>query len=137
MSGAAHSGDRDALLQEAGDLRARQLIPEALAALARLQERHPRFSRLHQERGHCHVLLRDAPAAIDALREAVRLNPTLPASWDMLEQLYRLSGDAAQAATAAQHLATLKQLPPEVVVANSLFAAGPHARGVYPLSLVR
>jgi predicted Zn-dependent protease len=69
-------------------------------------------------------LLGDAPAAIEALREAVRLNPTLPASWDMLEQLHRMLGDAAQAATAAQHLATLRQLPSAVVVANSLFADG-------------
>jgi tetratricopeptide (TPR) repeat protein len=95
-----------------------------LAILARLQERHPRFSRLYQERGHCHVLLGDAPAAIDALREAVRLNPTLPASWDMLEQLHRMLGDTARAATAAQHLTMLKQLPSEMVVANSLYADG-------------
>jgi tetratricopeptide (TPR) repeat protein len=111
-------------LREAKDLRASQRIPEALATLARLQETHPRFSRLYQERGHCLALLRDAPAAIDALREAVRLNPTLPTSWDMLEQLYRVLGDTAQAATAARNLAMLRQLPPEVVVANSLFADG-------------
>jgi tetratricopeptide (TPR) repeat protein len=117
-------GDRDALLQEARDLRARRRVPEALAILARLQELHPRFSRLYQERGHCHVLLADAPAAIDALLEAVRLNPTLPASWDMLEQLHRMLGDTVQAAAAAQHLATLRQLPAQVVVANSLFADG-------------
>jgi tetratricopeptide (TPR) repeat protein len=118
------SSDRDALLLEARELRARQRVPEALAGLARLQALHPRFSRLYQELGHCHVLLRDAPAAVAALREAVRLNPTLPASWDMLEQLYRMLGDTAQAAMAAQHLATLRQLPPEVVAANSLFADG-------------
>lgn len=127
MTSSAEHGDRDALLQEARDLRARQSIPEALATLTRLQALHPRFSRLYQERGHCHVLLGDAPAAIDALREAVRLNPTLPASWDMLEQLHRMMGDAAQAATAGQHLATLRQLPSEVVVANSLFADGDQA----------
>jgi tetratricopeptide (TPR) repeat protein len=120
----ADFSDRDALLHAAKDLRARQRVPEALATLARLQETHPGFSRLYQERGHCHVLLRDAAAAIAALSEAVRLNPTLPASWDMLEQLHRMRGDRAQAATAAQHLATLRQLPAEVVVANSLFADG-------------
>jgi tetratricopeptide (TPR) repeat protein len=124
VNSSATSSDRDALLQEARDLRARRRLPEALATLARLQARHPRFSRLYQERGHCHVLLGDAPAAVEALREAVRLNPTLPASWDMLEQLHRMLGDAAQAATAAQHLATLRQLPTEVVAANSLFADG-------------
>jgi tetratricopeptide (TPR) repeat protein len=116
--------DRDTLLQEARDLRSRQRIPEALATLAQLEALYSGFSRLYQERGHCHVLLGNAPAAIKALHEAVRLNPTLPASWDMLEQLYRMVGDTAQAAIAAQHLATLRQLPAEVVVANSLYADG-------------
>ncbi len=116
--------DRDALLRQAQGLRAGQRIPDALTTLARLQALHPRFSRLYQERGHCHILLRDGPAAIAALHEAVRLNPMLPASWDMLEQLYRLRGDVAQAATAAGQLAILKQLPPAVVMAQSLLADG-------------
>ncbi len=124
MNAASLSDDRNALLQQARDLRSRHRVPEALAVLARLRALHPRFSRLYHERGHCHVLLGDAPAAIEALNEAVRLNPTLPASWDMLEQLYRMLGDTAQAAAAARHVAMLKQLPPEVVVANSLFADG-------------
>lgn len=105
-------------------MRSRQRIAEALAKLARLQTLYPRFSRLYQERGHCHVLLGNAPAAITALREAVRLNPMLPASWDMLEQLYRMSGDTDQATSIARHLALLRQLPAEVVMANSLFADG-------------
>lgn len=112
------------MLQAARDLRVQHRIPEALAALSRLEAICSRFSRLYQERGHCHVLRRDTPAAIAALQTAVRLNPTLPACWDMLEQLYRMQGDTAQSAIAAQHLATLRQLPPEVVVANSLFADG-------------
>jgi tetratricopeptide (TPR) repeat protein len=116
--------ERDALLQEARDLRGRQRVPDALAVLARLEALYPRFSRLFQERGHCHVLLRDGHAAIEALREAVRLNPTLPASWDMLEQLHRLRGDVDQAGAAARQLTMLKQLPAEIVVANSLHADG-------------
>lgn len=120
----ASTASRDALLQHARDLRGGKRIPEALAALARLQTSYPRFSRLYQERGHCHVLLGDASAAIEALREAVSLNPTLPASWDMLEQLYRRLGDTTQSTLAAQHLALLKQLPPAVVMANSLLADG-------------
>lgn len=116
--------DRDALLQEAMALRAGRRLTEALTVLARLQALHPRFSRLHQERGHCHVLLGDAPAAIEALGEAVRLNPTLPASWDMLEQLYRMAGDTNQAAEAARRLVLLRQLPPEIVAADSLLADG-------------
>jgi hypothetical protein len=49
-------------------------IPEALQALERLEQLHPRFSRLYQERGHCFVALKDAPQAIDAfLRGGRRL----------------------------------------------------------------
>jgi tetratricopeptide (TPR) repeat protein len=116
--------DRDALLREARAHRLSGRIPDALATLARLAALYPNFSRLYQERGHCHVLLADAAAATEALREAVRLNPALPASWDMLEQLYRLEGDMAQAAVAGRYLAVLQQLPSAVVAANSLLADG-------------
>ena len=116
--------DRDALLQHARDLRTRQWIPEALVVLERLQSGHPRFSRLYQELGHCHLHQRDAPAALAALREAVRLNPSLPACWDMLEQLHRLRGEGDEAAVAAERLAVLRRLPPEVVAADSLLADG-------------
>ncbi len=124
MNASASVNDRDALLQAAKSLRDDQRITEALAILARLETLHPRFSRLYQERGHCHIALGNAQAAIAALREAVRLNPTLPASWGMLEQLYLRLGDTAQVAEAAQHLSTLKQLPQTVVMANSLLADG-------------
>src|SRR5579871_3665394 len=36
----------------------------ALATLAELERLHPRFSGLYQERGYCHVALRQAPVAI-------------------------------------------------------------------------
>jgi tetratricopeptide (TPR) repeat protein len=99
-------------------------IPAALATLAGLEQLHPRFSRLYQERGHCHVALKQAPAAIDAFLRGVRINPALPASWSMLEGLYRMSGQTANAAEAAAHVATLKKLPPEVVTATALFSDG-------------
>ncbi|WP_336980782.1 tetratricopeptide repeat-containing sulfotransferase family protein [Altererythrobacter fulvus] len=124
MTSPADTGERDALLQEARNLRVNKRAHDALAVLARLQALYPRFSRLYQERGHCHILLQDAPAAMAALQDAVSLNPTLPACWDMLEQLYRMLGDTAQATKSAQNLSMLRQLPPEIVVANSLFADG-------------
>jgi tetratricopeptide (TPR) repeat protein len=116
--------NRDLLLIEAASLRHLRRMPEALAVLERLESLNPRFSRLHQERGFCHVALKDAPRAIDALLRAVNINPALPASWSMLEGLYRLVGDTANAATAASHVAVLKGLPPEVVTATSLFSDG-------------
>ncbi len=54
------------------------------------------FSRLHQERGLCHIARKDAPQAIEALLRAVNINPALPMSWRMLEGLYRLTGDSGE-----------------------------------------
>src|ERR1700730_3479489 len=99
-------------------------IPAALATLAGLEHLQPRFSLLYQERGHCYVVLKQASEAIDAFVRGVRINPALPASWSMLEGLYRMSGQAENAATAAAHVATLKELPPEVVTATALFSDG-------------
>lgn len=115
---------RNTLLNEAQTLREAGQVELALAKLAVLEAAHPRFSRLFQERGHCHILQRDTPAAIAALRHAVGLNPTLPASWDMLAQLHRITGNPAGAAEAAQNYELLRQLPIEIVAANSLFADG-------------
>ena len=42
----------------------------------------------------------------------------------MLERLYRMTGDERNAATAAERVSALKQLPPEVVRAGSLFSDG-------------
>ena len=99
-------------------------IEAALATLRRLEQHHPAFSRLYQERGQCYVVLKNAPQAIDAFLRAVNINPALPASWSMLEGLYRMTGQADNAATAAAHVATLKRLPPEVLTATGLFSDG-------------
>jgi tetratricopeptide (TPR) repeat protein len=120
----ARPENRDLLLIAAISLRHLRRIDEALAMLERLERRHPRFSRLHQERGLCYVALKEAPPAIDALLRAVNINPALQSCWSMLEGLYRLTGNATDAATAAQHVATLKNLPPEIVTATSLFSDG-------------
>lgn len=116
--------NRDARLAEAVSLRHLGRIAEALAALDVLERRHPRFSRLHEERGMNRVALRDAPGAIAALLTAVNINPALPASWSMLEGLYRLTGEADHAATARAHVDTLRALPGEVVAATALFSDG-------------
>ncbi len=116
--------NRDLLLIAATSQRHMQRVPEALEMLARLERTQPRFSRLHQERGLCYVGLKDAPRAIESLLLAVNINPALPASWKMLNGLYRLTGDAQNAEIAAQHVATLETLPPDVVRATSLFSDG-------------
>jgi tetratricopeptide (TPR) repeat protein len=116
--------NRDVLYLIALSQRYANKIPEALATLERLERHHPAFSRLYQERGHCHVVQKDAPRAIDAFLRAVNINPALPASWSMLEGLYRMTGNLENAGMAAAHVATLKRLPPEVVQATGLFSDG-------------
>ncbi|GGA28051.1 tetratricopeptide repeat-containing sulfotransferase family protein [Dyella nitratireducens] len=115
---------RDVLHLIAKNQRYLAQIDAALATLAQLEQGYPHFSRLHEERGLCYVAMRDAPRAIDALLRAVNINPALPASWHMLEGLYRMVGDTAHAATAAAHVATLKRLAPDVVHATGLFSDG-------------
>ncbi len=114
--------NRDVLYAIAYSQRHLRQTAAAIATLDRLERSHPRFSRLHEERGLCHVALRDASRAIDALLRAVNLNPALPNSWAMLERLWRMSGDRTNADTAAAHVATLGRLAPEVVRATALFA---------------
>src|SRR3984893_12801532 len=97
---------------------------DALATLEQLERFHPGYSRLYQERGHCHVARREAPQAIEAFLRAVTINPALPASWGMLEGLYRMCGDADNAGLAAAHVAKLKTLPQEVITADGLFGDG-------------
>ncbi|HWM69272.1 MAG TPA: sulfotransferase [Steroidobacteraceae bacterium] len=116
--------NRDVLYMIAVCQRGLRRIPEALAALDHLQQYHPRFSRLFQERGYCYVASRDAPNAIEAFLTAVNLNPALPGSWSMLQSLYRMTGKADDAATAASHVETLAKLPVEVVTATGLFSDG-------------
>jgi tetratricopeptide (TPR) repeat protein len=114
--------NRDVLYMIAVSQRYLGRIPDALATLKRLEDYHPGFSRLFQERGHCFVAMRDAPPAIDAFIAAVNINPALPASWRTLQTLYRMTGQTANAEMAAAHVATLAQLPPEIVTATSMFS---------------
>jgi tetratricopeptide (TPR) repeat protein len=116
--------NRDVLYLRALSQRMLGNIPAALATLAGLERLHPRFSRLYQERGQCYVALKQGPQAIDAFLHAVRINPALPVTWNMLEGLFRMTRQAENAAEAAAHVATLKNLPPDVVTATALFSDG-------------
>jgi tetratricopeptide (TPR) repeat protein len=116
--------NRDVLYLRAVAQRLLGDVPGALATLENLERLHPRFSGLYQERGHCYVALRQAPEAIEAFLKGVHINPALPASWRVLESLYRMTGQPQNAATAAAHVETLGRLPPQVVAATALFSDG-------------
>ncbi len=119
-----HPSHRDLLYMHSVALRHLQRVPEALATLEKLEDAYPAYPRLFQERGHCYVFLRRAPEAIEAFARAVELNPALPGSWRMLASLYRMTGKPAESAVAAQHVAKLEALAPEVVTARSMLADG-------------
>jgi tetratricopeptide (TPR) repeat protein len=121
---AAAPSNRDVLYLIAANQRCLNRIDAALETLGRLEQQHPRFSLLYQERGYCYTSLRDAPRAIDAFLRGVEINPALATSWSMLERLYRLTGDEKNAAAAAECASTLQQLPPEIVRAGSRFSDG-------------
>ena len=118
------AGHREGLLLEAAARRCLGQVTEALQTLLRLEQEHPRFSRLYEERGNCLVFLKNAPRAIEAFLVAVNLNHALPNSWRMLEGLYRMTGDSENQAMAASHVATLQKLPAEIVTATSFFMDG-------------
>ncbi len=117
-------GNREALYALAVAQRMQTRIPEALATLAELEAWHPAFSRLHQERGHCHIFRRDAKAAIDAFEHAIQLSPALPASWSSLQTLYRMVGRHQESTIAGEHVKKLASLPPAIVAARSMLADG-------------
>jgi tetratricopeptide (TPR) repeat protein len=116
--------NRDVLYMIAVAQRYLQRIPDALATLEKLEQLHPNYSRLFQERGHCYVGLRQAEPAIDAFLRAVNINAALPASWKALQGLYKMTGQMANSATAGAHVEKLAELPPEVVTASTMFADG-------------
>ena len=64
--------NRDVLYLIAANQRCLNRIPDALATLQRLEQQHPRFSLLYQERGYCYATLRDGSRAIAAFRQGDR-----------------------------------------------------------------
>jgi tetratricopeptide (TPR) repeat protein len=116
--------DREGLTLLAIAQRRQGHVEAALSTLKRLERLHPQFSRLHEERGQCFALLRKATTAIEAFEKAVTLNSALPASWHMLEGLYRIARRTEDAQRAADEIAILRSIPPEVVNATGLFLDG-------------
>lgn len=120
----SYPGDRDLLLFRAVTDRVLGRVDVALRTLGELETLHPGFSRLYEERGQCFIAQRNAPAAIEAFLAGVRLNHALPTSWRSLARLYRMVGDAENAAIADGQVAAIARQPAEVVLATSLFLDG-------------
>jgi tetratricopeptide (TPR) repeat protein len=113
----------DALYLVAANQRCLQRLPEALATLERLELRHPRLGRLFQERGHCYMTLRDAPRATEAFLRAVSIDPTLTASWSMLERIRAYLVNAGERVEAARLQARITHHRATFDEAEKLFEA--------------
>jgi len=99
-------------------------VVDALATLEQLEEIHPNYGRLFQERGHCYRSLGNASAAVTAYEQAVSRNHTLTASWKALSALWHSLGREAQAQAAAAQVSKLLSLPREIVNAANMLAEG-------------
>ncbi len=121
---ASHPNNRDVLFLLAVSLRHLGRPADALEALGELQRHHPRFGRLFEERGLCHLAQRDLQPAMTAFSTAVTLNPWLPVSWSALQRLHRKFEQPRQADEAARSSVALAKLPNEIRTAHGLFADG-------------
>jgi len=105
-------------------LRCLDRITEALEVLQELEQYHPAFGRLYEERGYCHLAHGALDPAILAFAKAVTLNPWLPGSLRTLQDLYRTRGRLEDAEATARLRANLEMLPRELAMAHSMFADG-------------
>nr|WP_284500071.1 tetratricopeptide repeat-containing sulfotransferase family protein [Microbulbifer sp. GX H0434] len=93
---------------------------QALQTLEKLLRLDGENTRAYQERGHNFAQLDDNPAAADAFRRAVELNPALQASWRGLALALRALGEKGEAERALHQYQQLQKLPPELLSAASL-----------------
>jgi tetratricopeptide (TPR) repeat protein len=117
---------RGALYLSALNQRLLDQSKNALETLDALEQAHPGYGLLFQERGHCHVRLGAPARAIESFERAVALNPALASSWAMLERLLTAAGQPQRASIASQRLSKLKELPSAIVEAGSRFCDGEH-----------
>ncbi len=114
----------DALYMAAVCHRFQQHWQPAAECLERLKRLSPHLGRAHQEEGHLKRDQGDLNAAALAYTHAVRLNPSLEASFRALLAIYEANGDSAQLRTVNAQLAQLKQLPRPLVAVTDLLADG-------------
>jgi len=114
----------DALYTYAVSLRLQKFYPESLQALAKVIQIRPNYSRAIQEQGHNHMALKDYAVAKRAFQNAVEVDPSLIASWEILASFYRREGDDAKANEAVEQIKHLKTLPEELRNVVSYLAEG-------------
>lgn len=93
----------------------------SINALLKLDETH---SRANQEQGYIQLALHQPAQALFSFEKAVKLNPSLVASWQELIELYREAKQVNNLQKAATQLAKLKELPPALLAVTELMHEG-------------
>jgi len=94
---------------------------KSIKTLLALDQSH---SRGNQEQGYIYLALQKEKQATKAFELAVKLNPSLVASWQELIQIYHQANLADKVQSAANQLAKLKKLPPALLAVTELMHDG-------------
>lgn len=97
---------------------------KALFSINQLLKIDKTHSRANQEQGYIYIALNQLAKAKISFEKAVKLNPSLIASWQELIQLYRADKQQENIQQAANQLARLKDLPPALLAVTELMHEG-------------
>jgi tetratricopeptide (TPR) repeat protein len=97
---------------------------QALTSINELLKLDEVHSRANQEQGFIHLALDKPALAKTSFEKAVKLNPSLVASWQALIHLYRDENQQDNVQKAANHLEKLKKLPPALLAVTELMHEG-------------
>ncbi|MDO6444547.1 sulfotransferase [Colwellia sp. 1_MG-2023] len=104
--------------------RYKKAYSEALISIQALLKLNKSHARAYQEQGYVQLALAKPSQAILSFEQAVKLNPSLVASWQELINLYRDSERVDDVQIAANQLAKLKKLPPALLAVIELMHEG-------------
>jgi tetratricopeptide (TPR) repeat protein len=99
-------------------------FPQALVSIEALLKIDALHSRAHQEQGYINLALKKTIQAKASFENAIKLNPSLVASWQELIHLYRAAEQMDEVQESANQLARLKNLPPALLAVTELMHEG-------------
>jgi tetratricopeptide (TPR) repeat protein len=99
-------------------------VTQALTSINELLKLDEAHSRANQEKGFINLALDKPTLAKVSFENAVKINPTLVASWQALIHLYRDAKQQESVQKAANQLEKLKKLPPALLAVTELMHEG-------------
>ncbi len=119
-----HSHNSEILYLKAVALRYAKEYVKAQSCIKALLQQTETHSRANQELGYLYLALEKPDKAKNSFENAVKLNPSLIASWQELIHLYQNNKQQDQVQNAANQLAKLKSLPPPLLAVTELMHQG-------------